>query len=86
MVDASQVSEKMASLKNQIESVTNAFSQTTNNLMTKMTEMSNTLKSITAASEILPKIKMQNAENNRFMQKLEQSLSGLMRRLDKLMV
>ncbi|MHA1733644.1 MAG: hypothetical protein ACTSU5_16975 [Promethearchaeota archaeon] len=85
MVDAQTVSSKIADMKKKIESFTQAFSTTTTNLITKMGELSDKLKMISASSEILPKIKIQHSENNRLLQKLDSSLTGLMRRLNMVM-
>ncbi|GAB4319769.1 MAG: hypothetical protein Kow0069_23480 [Promethearchaeota archaeon] len=73
----------MKALVSQMNAFQQAFSQTAQNLLNQMTQITTALARISSASELIPKLKAQNEENNKFLESLSTQLGALNRRLDR---
>src|SRR5271157_4709417 len=76
--------EKIDELSNKMDIFSDAFQKVSLTLIAKMTEIADALSRIAAETELLGKIKSQNAENTKAMEKIDNLLTALNRRLDKL--
>ncbi|MHA1733643.1 MAG: hypothetical protein ACTSU5_16970 [Promethearchaeota archaeon] len=84
MAELDDISNQVDEMGKLIDDFTQSFTGISFTLIAKMAEITDSLSRISEAAEILPKLKVMNAESEKFMKKLETTFSMVLQRLDKL--